>query len=108
MYIPETRRTSNKKLTMYSSQEKKRSAVGKPVLPVGENKPGLNPTIPFSCCEPKQVDEDYDDNYEMVNILVMIDPARGTHCQEIDVKTFPGIKNDMYLTSTESLDVTPA
>ena len=76
---------------MSSSQDKKRSA-GKPVLPVGENKTGLTPAIPF--CEPK-VDED-DDDIEMVDIHVMIDPAKGSSDKtNIDVKTFPGIKNLM-------------
>ena len=80
-----------RKLSMSSSQDKKRSA-GKPVLPVGENKTGLTPAIPF--CEPK-VDED-DDDIEMVDIHVMIDPAKGSSDKtNIDVKTFPGIKNLM-------------
>ena len=74
---------------MSSSQDKKRSA-GKHGLPVGENKTGLTPAIPF--CEPK-VDED-DDDVEMVDIRVMIDPLKGPNDKtNIDVKTFPGIKN---------------
>ena len=79
---------------MSSSQDKKRSA-GKPVLTVlvrGENKTGLTPAIPF--CEHK-VDED-DDDVKMVDIRVMIDPSKGLSDKtNIDVKTFPGIKNLM-------------
>ena len=75
---------------MSSSQDKKRSA-GKPGgIPVGENKTGLTPAIPF--CEPK-VDED-DDDVKMVDICVMINPLKGSSDKtNIDVKTFPVIKN---------------
>ena len=75
---------------MSSSQDKKRSA-GKPGgLPVGENKTGLTPAIPF--CEQK-VDED-NDEVETVDIRVMIDPLKGSSDKtNIDVKTFPSVKN---------------
>ena len=69
---------------MSSSQEKKNSA-GKKFLPVGENKPGLSPAIPF--CEPK-VDEDNND-VKMIKIQVMI----LSDITNIDIKTIPGIKN---------------
>ena len=77
---------------MSSSQDKKRSA-GKPgALPVGENKTGLTPAIPF--CEPKVDEDDYD--IEMVDIRVMIDPLKGLNNQtNIDIKTFPSVKNLM-------------
>ena len=67
---------------MSSSQDKKRST-GKPGLPVGENKTGLTPAIPF--CEPK-VDED-DDEVEMVDICVTY----------IDIKTFLSLKPSWVL-----------
>jgi hypothetical protein len=75
---------------MSSSQDKKRSA-GKPgSLPIGENKTGLTPAIPF--CEQKP-DED-DDEVETVDIRVMIDPLKGSSDKtNIDVKTFPSVKN---------------
>ena len=75
---------------MSSSQDKKCSA-GKLGFAVRENKTGLNPAIPFSC-EPK-VDED-DDDVRIVDIRVMIDPLKDLNDKiNIDVKTFPGIKN---------------
>ena len=69
---------------MSSSQDKIRSA-GKPGLSVRENKTGLTLAIPF--CGPK-VDEDNDD-VEMVDIGVMIDPLKG-----LNDKT-PGIKKPL-------------
>ena len=59
-------------------------------MPIGENKTGLTPAIPF--CEQK-VDED-DNEDETVDIRVMIDPLKGLNDKtNIDVKTFPSVKN---------------
>ena len=77
---------------MSSSQENKHYA-GRPGLPVGGNKTGLTPAIPF--CEPK-VDED-DNDIKMVHIHVMIDLSKGTSNNKtnINVQTFPGMKTLM-------------
>ena len=68
---------------MSSSQEKKCSA-GKSVLPVGENRSGLTPAIPF--CEPK-VDEDNDD-VELIDLTKAMSDKTN-----IDIKTFPSMKH---------------